>query len=105
PRAIVVAPQCLPSMNWQPDAVSQFVEQVASQYRVDRERLYLIGYSMGGYAAWRTPAAHSNLFAAVVPICGGGEPNDARALATIPIWAFHGAIDDVVPLKESEQMI
>lgn len=105
PRAIVVAPQCLPGERWEPDAVLLFIEEVASRYRVDRERVYLIGYSMGGYGAWHTAAAHPNLFAAVVPICGGGEPGEAKSLAGIPIWAFHGAIDDVVPLNESEQMV
>jgi predicted peptidase len=103
--AILVAPQCQPDNQWQPDSVVAFIEQVASFYNVDRERIYLVGYSMGGYGTWHTAAVQPELFAAIVPICGGGEPDDARSLAEIPIWAFHGAEDQVVPLAQSERMI
>jgi predicted peptidase len=94
--AIVVAPQCLP------DA---FVELVTSSYQVNRNRIYLIGYSMGGYGTWRTAARHPELFAAIVPIGGDGDANDAKLLASIPLWAFHGANDNVVPVDASERMI
>ncbi len=103
--AIVVAPQCLPNRSWQPDAVVHFIEHVASTYHVDRERIYLVGYSMGGFGAWATAAAYPDLFAAIVPICGGGAPDKAKALADVPVWAFHGAKDDAVPLARSEEII
>ncbi len=103
--AIIAAPQCLPNCDWQPDAVSRFIAHVASTYHVDRKRIYLIGYSLGGYGTWRTAAAHPELFAAIVPICGGGEPDDTVALADTPVWAFHGGKDDVVPVKVSERII
>ncbi len=103
--AIIVAPQCLLNCEWQPAVVTRFIEHVASTYHVDRERIYLIGYSMGGYGTWQTAAAHPQLFAAIVPICGGGDPDDAMALAGIPVWAFHGAKDDAVPVTESERMV
>lgn len=105
PSAIIAAAQCLPSCDLRPDEVARFIEHVASTYRVDRERIYLVGYSMGGYGTWRTAAAHSELFAAIVPIAGGGDPHDVEALTRLPIWAFHGAKDDVVPVTESERMV
>lgn len=104
-RAIIAAPQCLPSCSWQPDAVADLVKYIASRYRVDRKRIYLVGHSMGGYGAWKTAALHTDLFAAIVPISGGGEPNDAKSLARISIWAFHGDKDKVVPVAETEQMV
>lgn len=103
--AIVVVPPCLPSCSWEPDAVAGLVTSVTSRYRIDRNRIYLVGCSMGGYGAWATAAGQPELFAAIVPICGGGDPNQAKSLAGIPVWAFHGAADDVVPLAASEHMI
>lgn len=103
--AIVAGPQCLPSRIWQPDAVADLVEYVASQYYVDRLRIYLVGYSMGGYATWETAARYPELFAAIVPIAGSGEPNVAQALAGVPIWAFHGEKDKAVPAVESERVL
>jgi predicted peptidase len=103
--AILVAPQCLPDMNWGADAVRQFVEHVASRYQVDRGRIYLVGYSMGGYGTWEAAAANPQLFAAIVPICGGGSIRAAAALVGTPIWAFHGAQDEVVAIDESKRMV
>lgn len=103
--AIVVAPQCLPSSSWQPDAVAAFVEQVASRYHVDRRRIYLVGYSMGGYGAWHTAATYPDLFSAIVPIASSGEPNNAQAVANVSVWAFHGAKDEAIPSTESERMV
>jgi len=103
--AIVAAPQCLPGTGWEPESVVAFIEHVASKYRADRSRIYLIGTRMGGYGTWHTAAVHPELFAAIVPICGGGDPEQAASLANMPIWAFHGANDDVVPLTQSERMV
>ena len=103
--AIVAAPQCLPTRRWEAAAVMQFVDRLSERYQVDRERIYLVGCSMGGYGTWRTAAAYPAQFAAIAPICGGGQPEDAEALADMPIWAFHGAKDDVVPISESERMV
>lgn len=103
--AIVAAPQCLPSCSWEPQAVARFIENLASRYSVDRDRIYLVGYSMGGYGTWRTAATYPELFAAIVPICGGGEPENASTLAGIPVWTFHGAEDKVVPVAQTEGMV
>jgi len=103
--AIVIAPQCLPSIGWEPDAIAGLVEHVSSKYRVDRNRLYLIGYSMGGYGTWRTAVSYPKLFAAIVPICGGGDPQQAKEIINVPVWAFHGEKDDVVPVAASQRMI
>lgn len=78
---------------------------MTSRYRVDSKRIYLVGYSMGGYAAWKTASAYPDLFAAIVPISGGGETTNAHSLVPISIWAFHGAADKIVPLEENERMV
>jgi predicted peptidase len=103
--AIVGLPQCLPDRSWETQSIAAFVVHVASRYRVDRSRIYLVGYSMGGYGVWRTAAAYPDLVAAIVPICGGGNPHDADSLVKLPIWAFHGADDEVIPVNATQQMI
>lgn len=103
--AIVAAPQCLPMQQWESHTVMQFVDRLAEQYQVDRQRIYLVGYSMGGYGTWRTAADYPTRFAAIAPICGGGQPDDAEAFVGLPVWAFHGAKDKVVPVTGSERTI
>jgi predicted peptidase len=60
---------------------------------------------MGGYGTWSLAAAHPERFAAIVPICGGGNPGDAPKLASLPVWVFHGAKDPTVPLQRSKEMV
>jgi predicted peptidase len=103
--AIVAAPQCLPSYNWDSNAVAGLIQHIVSRYSVDRTRIYLLGYSMGGYGTWQTAASHPELFAAIVPISGGGDPDEAKTLTAVPVWAFHGESDKVVPVAESERMV
>ncbi|RKY05749.1 MAG: hypothetical protein DRP66_10235 [Planctomycetota bacterium] len=73
--------------------------------KVDESRIYLTGLSMGGYGSWSLGCDHPERFAAIAPICGGGEPFFARKLKNTPIWAFHGGKDNTVPLKKSEDMV
>jgi predicted peptidase len=95
----------LASKAWRPEELIRLVDHVAAKMNIDPERIYVTGLSMGGYGTWRLVAEHPERFAAAVPICGGGEPaNMASALRRVPIWAFHGAKDPVVPLAEGQRM-
>ncbi|MEH2246801.1 prolyl oligopeptidase family serine peptidase [Nostoc sp.] len=76
-----------------------------ASYPIDPDRLYLTGLSMGGYGVWHLAAAQPQRFAAIAPICGGGNPLVTRKLKNLPVWAFHGAKDNVVPLSASEIMV
>lgn len=110
---IVVSPQCPSGGRWQTDSVLALLDSVLAEYNVDESRVYLTGLSMGGFGTWSLAASHPERFAAVAPICGGGDvidlllapPAKAKALKTLPVWAFHGAKDDVVKLSESERMV
>jgi predicted peptidase len=101
---IVVSPQS-PGFGWNPDTLNALLNNVVSNYRVDRHRIYLTGLSMGGFGTWALAAAHPEKFAAIAPICGGGEPADAGKLAGLPIWVFHGVKDQVVPIQRSRDMV
>jgi len=124
---IVVTPQCPPPPGydpkspgaklpedvvelvrraWKPDELIRLVDHVQKNLNVDPQRLYVTGLSMGGFGTWRLAAAYPDRFAAAVPICGGGEPEKmAEPLSRVPIWAFHGAKDPVVPVAQTQRMV
>jgi len=104
---IVVSPQC-PSESWwteQIDTLVALLDEIQAKYAVDTSRVYLTGLSMGGFGSWALGCRYPERFAAVVPICGGGEWFRAERLKNVPVWVFHGAKDPVVPLRESEEMV
>jgi predicted peptidase len=104
---IVVSPQCAKDSSWstQERELKALIDEIVKKYKVDPDRVYLTGLSMGGFGTWALAAYDPDRFAAIIPICGGGEPISARRLVHIPVWAFHGAKDQVVPLKRSEEMV
>ena len=85
----------------------EIVEQVKKDFPVDPDRVYVMGLSMGGYGSWDAVARRPELFAAAVPICGGGDPSRAEAIAKnkVGVWAFHGGADNVVPPQGSRDMV
>ena len=106
---IIASPQC-PTDDWWTnltmlDALTALLDDVAANYRVDSDRIYLTGLSMGGFGTWELATAYPKRFAAIAPICGRGKPFMARRIKDIPTWVFHGAKDNTVPLKESEDMV
>lgn len=104
---IVVSPQApaTPQFGWNIEVLNALLDDLISRYRIDEDRVYLTGLSMGGYGTWAWATANPERFAAIAPICGGGQPRMARRLKDVPVWAFHGAKDPIVPLRETEVMI
>jgi predicted peptidase len=78
---------------------------IQGKYPVDLERVYITGISMGGFATWEALIRHPQNFAAAVPVCGGGDVSFADRIKHIPVWAFHGAEDPVVPVICSRLMV
>jgi len=121
--AIVIAPQVPEdgywgNLNWREDGTEltdepstplelarQLVLQTIEDFPVDENRLYITGLSMGGFGTWDMITRHPDLFAAAMPVCGGGDPTKAHLLVDMPIWNFHGAKDNVVPAELSRDMI
>jgi predicted peptidase len=104
---VLVVPQCPEGAFWPEnrDLVLGVLEQVAHTYRVDRSRMYLTGFSMGGNGVWDLAANTEGVFAAAAPLAGWYDPNAAARLRSTPIWAFHGEDDDTVPIDGSVEMI
>lgn len=109
---VLVSPQCAPNELWDPAALDALLDHLLATYAVDPDRVYLTGLSMGGNGTWAWATRSPHRFAAIAPICGWGDPirvwldggNRRTHLARLPIWAFHGARDNVVPLSESQRM-
>jgi len=109
---VLVSPQCPPDQRWEPATLAALLDEVEKAVRIDTHREYVTGLSMGGYGAWALAAHYPERFAAIAPVCGGGERIDlllggrkTEAMKTLGIWAFHGAKDSVVPLEESQRMV
>ncbi len=103
---IVVSPQN-PSKTqfWDDQQLIRLLDHVIANHRVDTKRLYLTGMSRGGFGTWRTAIQNPNRFAAIVPVCGGGDVPYVGRIKHVPTWVFHGAKDPTIPLGESEEMV
>lgn len=118
-----VAPQCPKGKSWakldwklkklitpeepteQLQLALEMVDKLAAELPVDQQRIYITGLSMGGFGTWDAIVRRPNFFAAAVPICGGGDAEQAAKLKALPIWAFHGDADPVVPVEGTTAMI
>ncbi len=119
----VIAPQCPAGMAWSGgrsggdasaplskitrpmEAVVAILDDVIEHNAADPARIYLTGSSMGGYGSWDMAEHMPERFAAVAPICGGGDERHAGRLIGLPIWAWHGDADTIVPVDETRRMI
>ncbi len=101
---ILVSPQQPMGAWWSVEALTALLDGVTAELRVDPDRVYVTGLSMGGYGALALAAAHPDRFAAILPVCGGGDPATAARFSHVPTWLFHGLRDDVVEPEQSERM-
>lgn len=102
---LAIAPVCPVETWWVPRAIDKLITTLIARYPVDESRIYLTGMSMGGYGCWEMAAAYPERFAAIVPLCGGGDPETVARFKEVPIWAFQGARDDLVPKEKSRTMV
>ena len=102
---IVVSPQCPDGQWWDSFTLTALLDEIVEKYKVDHDRIYLTGLSMGGFGTWALASRTPNRFAAIVPICGGGDPFHAKEIAHVPAWVFHGGKDPTVPIENSQRMV
>lgn len=105
---IIISPQCPRMSYWsmQLDNLKELIDDIKEQYPIDTKRIYLTGMSMGGYGVWDLAIKNPKTFAAIAPICGAASMlGEIIFLKNIPIWAFHGAEDKVVPLAAGQQTV
>lgn len=102
---VIIAPQCPRNGWWSAVQLGLLLDEVQQKYRIDPDRVYVTGLSMGGFGTWALALEYPDRFAAIAPICGGGDPYDAMRLKSMPIWAFHGGRDNVVPIRLTQEMV
>jgi predicted peptidase len=104
---IVVSPQCPDHSFWstETDGIMALLDEIISLYPVDDTRIYLTGLSMGGYGAWDLAMKYPERFAALATVCSGGIVEKAHVLKNLPVWAFHGAKDNIVPMQDTINMV
>jgi len=121
--AIVIAPQCPAGKGWssfsntnkgsmtlQPAAskpmelVIALVQKIIKTFPIDTNRIYITGLSMGGFGTFDAIERYPDMFAAAVPVCGGGDVSKAATIAHIPLWIFHGSEDPTVSPSYSIDM-
>lgn len=102
---IVISPQIAGGYyEWSPDLLMLMLKDIKKKYRIDSDRIYLTGLSMGGYGTWDLAMRYPDLFAAIAPICGAGNPAEAWKIRHTPVWIFHGEKDISIPVKNSRIM-
>jgi predicted peptidase len=102
---IVISPQCPADGWWTNDMISALLDDLEQNLQVDTSRVYLTGLSMGGFGTWAMAGEIPHRFAAIAPICGGGLELWMRNITHLPVWAFHGAKDSVVPLEQTTRLV
>lgn len=103
---IVVSPQCPLYERWTAEYLSALIDEVVSLYRVDEDRIYVTGLSMGGAGTWTIATATPERFAAIAPICPARSlPDKAQEIKDLPIWVFHGTKDNRVPIERTIEMV
>ena len=120
---IIIAPQCPKNKKWvevdwsklshtMPKESSyamrlslELIEKLCKEFPINRNRLYITGLSMGGYGVWDIIQRHPRMFAAAMPVCGGGDTAGASLFKDLPIWVFHGDNDGAVPVTRSRNIV
>ncbi len=102
---IVVAPLCPPNQYWIPTQLKGVLDEVTASCKIDSNRIYLTGHSMGAFGTWRMASTYPQLFAAIVPVSGGEQTTVVKNLVDVPTWAFHGEDDTVVSPKRSSSLV
>jgi predicted peptidase len=112
---IIASPQCPSNTRWHAQELAALLDEVEKSLRVDRQRIYLTGLSMGGYGTWDLGLGLPERFAALAPIRGGlntitpllnrRHPTRGPIQRDLPIWIFHGEKDGTVPPEESHRAV
>lgn len=105
--AMILCPQCPGEFVWNNIVreLKELIDNIVEEYQVDKERISITGSSMGGYGTWEMGLTYGNFFSAMAPVCGGSMPWRARNLVNTPIRTWHGEIDTVVHLVNSQLMV
>ena len=105
---IIISPQCPEGKTWTSENwFDSLSTSLIPKYRIDSNRVYVTGISIGGYGTWQVAMDYPDKFAAIIPLCGGVNDSDTLNISKIkhlPVWTFHGMTDDIIPIEETERV-
>lgn len=102
---IVVSPQCPANKRWNTKVLISLIDEIIEKYKIDENKIYVTGLSMGGNGTWRLAVEITDRLAAIIPICGWEDPFEICSIDKLPVWTFHGAKDLVVPLNSTQILV
>lgn len=100
----IIAPQN-PGGSWNPKKIMNIIEWMEKNYKVDSNRIYVYGMSLGGYGTIDMCATYPDKIAAGMALCGGGTVKDLSGLSKLPMWIVHGTADRAVPVSASDRVV
>jgi predicted peptidase len=103
--AIVVSPQCEPDLDWDPHQLHALLIHLKGSWRIDERRVTATGLSMGGAGCWDWATNHPDDLAGIAPVCGFGRRLRIAQMRSVPVRAYHGLEDTVVPPSASRELV
>ncbi len=106
--SFILAPKCPIPYWWTRTSISlliKLIEDISAEYSIDKNRVYIMGFSLGSVATWTILSEYPDIFAAGVPISGRGDHSQAESLKNTPIWHFHGEMDSMFPILGSRNLV
>ena len=102
---VIISPQCPNGTRWKTEPLLALLDEAVKDYKIDTNRIYITGLSMGGNGTWKLANEISNRLAAIIPVCGWGDPFTICEIGDLPVWVFHGEKDPIVPIKKAQDMV
>ena len=104
---IIASPQCPDNTYWSRiNWFDSLYNDLSLKYRIDKNRIYVTGISMGGFGTWQVAMDYPDMFAAIVPLCGGcNDSIDICRINKVPVWTFHGSADTMININETERLV
>jgi predicted peptidase len=107
--SFLFVPHCPKGIGWNfypmDSMVFEAIASLEKEFNINTKRRYVVGGSMGGHGTWHFICSRPDMFAAAIPMCGAGKPELASRIINVPVWAFHGAKDEAVPVSYTRKMI
>ena len=102
---VVVVPHCPKGESWDSQKLYDFYNYIVEKYKIDKNRVYITGFSMGGFGTLKFAKDYPGLFAAAAPVCSGGSKFFAESLVSVPLWFFHGKKDNIVEIEKTIELV
>lgn len=102
---VVVIPHCPIGESWNSQKLYDLYNETVKNYRIDKSKVYITGFSMGGFGTLKFVRDYPGLFAAAAPVCSGGSKYFAEEISSVPMWFFHGDSDKIIEIENTKELV